>query len=455
MKFYPFESLVKSLRGGIEFFKKTTKASNYVGVNSSPIKMNTLFQELQKGESSAQLRFVGIEEKDINNLANHRTIMEQHVMRVVDAFYQKLNEIPHLITIINQHSSIDVLKKTLAQYLLDMFSGEIGENYVMKRKIIGNVHNRIGLLPEWYIGAFTLIQNEVLEVLAQELGTRVEVTETFKSFQKLCSFDMQIAIETYIESYTSSMLKLNQIKELQYRLSDSASALAASSEQTTSRISEKEHEVGRMLEEIAQIQLSSKQMIEYAEEGKKNVSSALKKVDSAVDLIDTSKSFIHELSESSSQIGQVVKSIRGISNQTNILSLNAAIEAARAGEHGKGFAIVAQEVRNLARQTEGALDDIQIQLASVRETAAKFENAFEILVEETSFFQDVNKEIIGILETSVLTVQNNGSKINNLGVAVGNFRETFEEISQASYQVAKMAEELSILNNDVSDKFKA
>ena len=46
-----------------------------------------------------------------------------------------------------------------------MVSGDIGKNYIMHRKMIGKVHNQIGLFPEWYIGAYTIIQNEMLNII--------------------------------------------------------------------------------------------------------------------------------------------------------------------------------------------------------------------------------------------------------------------------------------------------
>ncbi|WP_439096888.1 methyl-accepting chemotaxis protein [Bacillus massiliigorillae] len=266
---------------------------------------------------------------------------------------------------------------------------------------------------------------------------------------------MQIAISTYIDSFTSSMMKFNEIEELQFKLNDSASALAATSQQTTSSIADKETQVLHMLEEIGSIKDNSREMIKRVESGKKNVAASLTKMDEVVDLIHSTKGLTKELSDSSTQIGQVVKTIRGISNQTNILSLNAAIEAARAGEHGRGFSIVAQEVRKLAHQTENALDHIQSQITAVQYTIDQFEKSFQTIVDETSQFRDINHNIIDILDNSVDSVKTSDERISNFSNAVHDFKKTFEEITKASYGISEMAEQLSFFNNELTDKFKS
>ena len=236
-------------------------------------------------------------------------------------------------------------------------------------------------------------------------------------------------------------------------MNDSAALLAASAKQTTSSIMDKEVQVEKILEEFDVIQEEFKEMISQVELSKGNVSHALLKINQVAELIENVKCLTSDLNENSIQIGEVVKTIRVISMQTNILSLNAGIEAARAGEHGKGFSVVAQEVRNLAKQTEVALDQIQQQVSSVQNMVNKFDNSFQSIVNETSHFSEANKEIIGILNNSVGRMKQSDQRVSTLGNEIGDFQLTFEEVTESSHRISEMAERLSVLNKKLTQKF--
>lgn len=455
----PFRALFSNEKGTVHFSNKYNKSpkmesSFKTGTMKVSEKIQKYYSELLESKEAILVEYVGLTPEDIQRLYDAKPIFEKHLSRIVDIFYANLNKIDHLTKIIEKHSEISRLKKTLSNYILDMVSGEIGKDYIIRRKIIGNVHNRIKLSPEWYLGAYTIIQNEVISILNQEIADKFEAQDVFHSFQKLCSFDMQITITTYIESYTSSMMKLNEIEELQHRLNESSSLLAANVQETSTAIGDREKHVELMLEGIQEIQKQSQKMIEQVQSGKEDVTYALKEVDEIVNMINETKLLTQELAQSSAKIGQVVKVIRDISNQTNVLSLNASIEAARAGEHGKGFTVVAKEVRKLAQQTQEALDHIQEQISMVQDKINAFEAIFHTIVEQTSAFKEMNERIINVLDQSVSGVKQNDIEIQKFSRFIEDFKNTFEEIAKSSEHIASLAEELNYLNQEINEKFK-
>ena len=130
-----------------------------------------------------------------------------------------------------------------------------------------------------------------------------------------------------------------------------------------------------------------------------------------------------ELDGSVGAIGDVISLIKEISDQTNLLALNAALEAARAGEHGRGFAVVADEVRKLAKRTQNATEEVETNIANLRQNSDTIRQTSQLFVKSTetmhqdldNFFSELNLMIGNSGRVSDL-VEN---MLNEVGIANG------------------------------------
>lgn len=201
------------------------------------------------------------------------------------------------------------------------------------------------------------------------------------------------------------------------------------------------NEMASTVQEIArnteEARLETERTQQQAISGQGRVEEAVAMIRQVAIGMEQAAATINRLEQESNQIGEIVNAIRAISDQTNLLALNAAIEAARAGEAGRGFAVVADEVRQLANRTQSATVEIQ--------------NKIEQLQQRTGEAVNTMHETSRQSEQAVVQAGDAGQTLHEIVAAVERITGLNTQIATAAEQQSKVAEETNRSVAEVAD----
>lgn len=202
----------------------------------------------------------------------------------------------------------------------------------------------------------------------------------------------------------------------------------------TDQVATAMHQMAATVQEVAQnaeqASLAARQADQQARQGDLVVQEAIGQIGNLSGEVEHSAQAIEELNAESGRIGSVLEVIRAVAEQTNLLALNAAIEAARAGEQGRGFAVVADEVRALARRTHDSTEEIESLIGNLQQVAQK-------AVEQMQTSRDLTQRTVELASEA--------------GIALGRITESVSTIEQMNQQIAAASEEQSAVAENISE----
>ncbi|AKN33593.1 chemotaxis protein [Clostridium carboxidivorans P7] len=288
-----------------------------------------------------------------------------------------------------------------------------------------HANDEIGQTVKALNDAIKVLKGTIIEVKNQGQSTTESVNRTVKMFEE---------VNSQVQSISASTEQISAGME----------ESAASSEEVTSMATTVKEEVNVSAEKAKEGLNIAIAIEKKADDINKNSSQAKENAEKIYKYAKDKLEKAIEDSKVVKNISEMADSILDISEQTNLLSLNAAIEAARAGEHGKGFAVVAEEVRKLAEESSDAVVEIQTNVKKVLAAVEELSNSSrEVLVFIES---DVLKDYGNLIEISK-QYKNDGSTVKSI---VENFSEVSESISSAVDQIVKSMEEVAVSVGEVA-----
>ncbi|GLC90350.1 protoglobin domain-containing protein [Lysinibacillus piscis] len=418
--------------------KKVTPHYNYFSATkNSDIDTNERFKE--------KLDFLALSQVRRESVHFLQHIYEEHHDQILDNFYERLLEIPEFKTIIHTHSTVDRLKGLFDNYFHSLFGDALDLDYVFKRRKIAYTHAKIGVLPNWMISAYTLINQLIIPLIVKELSRSTEkMLDVLLAYDSLVTIDQQIIVETYIEIQGGSVVNgLGEIITYNTQL-DSIKDLIEFQEiqqEEIIAVNHSMHELDESIEGIATVIEDFSIQTNQSLHKLNHDLSSLQQVSTVLQVTDDGHKSIQQdierLVERVSNVTNLMELIQNIANQTNLLALNASIEAARAGDAGKGFAVVAEEVRKLADDTSTSVKSINAdiqELLSITGTINTLMNQFS---------SDLHQSAVDTVQISK-TLSELNEDLQQQGVR-------FKEIAATTKAQAQSATNIAERNRTIND----
>jgi methyl-accepting chemotaxis protein len=267
-----------------------------------------------------------------------------------------------------------------------------------------------------------------------DLRLRLEVHSADEIGQMTHSFNkMQGRFHSIAQSMGNASGQTQDLSEQLKSLLNSTSLDMQSQLNASQGAATTTHELAQSASEINEHTQEAKQAsgsaLNTVEQGQVTLAGVIEVIHTLADDTQRSTDLVHKLAQESDNISKFLDVIRSISDQTNLLALNAAIEAARAGEAGRGFAVVADEVRSLARKTHEATDEIETIL--------------------NTFLEGTN-QAVSALQQSQKNAQSSVQQADAAQLAYSDIAAAVQQINSSSQQIALEAEQQSQLAKAVT-----